>query len=45
MATQVIMLGTGTRIPIPDRAGQAADVLINETPYLVDFGAGVIRYQ
>jgi len=37
------MLGTGTPRPDPNRSGPATVIVINETPYLVDFGAGVIR--
>ena len=43
MPTQIVMLGTGTPRPDPDRAGPATAVVVNDTPYLVDFGAGVIR--
>jgi ribonuclease BN (tRNA processing enzyme) len=42
-STQVVMLGTGTPRPDPDRAGPATAIVVNETPYLVDFGSGVIR--
>ena len=41
--TRVVMLGTGTPRPDPNRSGPATVIVINETPYLVDFGAGVIR--
>src|SRR4051812_16039602 len=37
------MLGTGTPRPDPDRAGPATAVVVNDVPYLVDFGAGVVR--
>jgi ribonuclease BN (tRNA processing enzyme) len=37
------MLGTGTPRPDPDRAGPATAIVVNHKPYLVDFGAGVIR--
>jgi ribonuclease BN (tRNA processing enzyme) len=40
---RVVMLGTGTPRPDPDRAGPATAVVVNDVPYLVDFGAGVIR--
>jgi ribonuclease BN (tRNA processing enzyme) len=43
MPTQIVMLGTGTPRPDPDRAGPATAILVNDTPYLIDFGAGVIR--
>jgi len=42
-ATRVVMLGTGTPRPEPDRSGPATAIVVNDTPYLVDFGAGVIR--
>ena len=42
-STQVVMLGTGTPRPDPDRSGPATAIVVNDTPYLVDFGPGVIR--
>jgi ribonuclease BN (tRNA processing enzyme) len=42
-STQVIMLGTGTPRPDPDRCGPATAIVVNNTPYLIDFGAGVVR--
>jgi ribonuclease BN (tRNA processing enzyme) len=42
-ATQVVLLGTGTPPADPDRSGPASAVVVNGTPYLVDFGAGVVR--
>jgi len=42
-ATCVVMLGTGTPKPDPDRSGPATAIVVNETPYLIDFGPGVIR--
>jgi ribonuclease BN (tRNA processing enzyme) len=42
-STKVVMLGTGTPRPDPERAGPAIAIVVNDTPYLVDFGAGVIR--
>ena len=41
--TQVVMLGTGTPGPDPERSGPATAVVVNGTPYLVDFGPGVVR--
>jgi ribonuclease BN (tRNA processing enzyme) len=41
--TQVVLLGTGTPPADPDRSGAATAVVVNGTPYLVDFGAGVVR--
>jgi ribonuclease BN (tRNA processing enzyme) len=42
-STQVVMLGTGTPRPDPHRSGPATAIVVNGTPYLVDFGPGVIR--
>src|SRR5438309_1772934 len=41
--TQIVLLGTGTPRPDPDRSGPATAIVVNGTPYLVDFGAGVVR--
>jgi ribonuclease BN (tRNA processing enzyme) len=41
--TQVVLLGTGDPAADPDQSGPATAVVINDTPYLVDFGAGVVR--
>ena len=41
--TKLIVLGSGTPNPDPERAGSAYAVVVNETPYLIDFGPGVIR--
>jgi ribonuclease BN (tRNA processing enzyme) len=41
--TQVVLLGTGTPPADPDRSGPATAIVVNDTPYLVDFGAGVVR--
>ena len=41
--TQVVMLGTGTPNADPDRSGPAVAIVVNGTPYLVDFGPGVVR--
>jgi ribonuclease BN (tRNA processing enzyme) len=37
------MLGTGNPAADPDRSGPATAIVVNDTPYLVDFGPGVIR--
>ena len=42
-ATQLVLLGTGTPNADPDRMGPALAVIVNDTPYLVDFGPGVVR--
>ncbi len=41
--TQVVLLGTGTPNADPDRSGPAVAVVVNDLPYLVDFGPGVVR--
>lgn len=41
--TQVVMLGTGTPAPIPERSGPATAIVANGIAYLVDFGPGVVR--
>ena len=41
--TQVVLLGTGTPNADPERAGPAVAVVVNDTPYLIDCGPGVVR--
>ncbi len=41
--TQIVLLGTGTPGPDPERSGPATAIVVNGTPYLVDFGPGVVR--
>ena len=41
--TQIVLLGTGTPSPDPDRSGAATAIVVNGTPYLFDFGPGVVR--
>jgi ribonuclease BN (tRNA processing enzyme) len=41
--TRIVMLGTGTPRPDPSRSGPATAIVVNDTPYLIDFGTGVIR--
>jgi ribonuclease BN (tRNA processing enzyme) len=41
--TRVVMLGTGTPRPDPSRSGPATAIVVGETPYLIDFGVGVVR--
>lgn len=40
---QVVMLGTGTPFPDPERSGPSTAVIVAGVPYLVDFGPGVVR--
>jgi ribonuclease Z len=41
--TQIVFLGTGNPAANPDRSGPATAIVVNGTPYLVDFGPGVVR--
>lgn len=41
--TQVVMLGTGTPIPTPNRSGPATAIVVNGKAYIVDFGPGIVR--
>ena len=41
--TQVVLLGTGTPRPDPERSGPATAIVVNDTPYLVDAGPGLVR--
>ena len=41
--TQVVVLGTGTPEPYPDRSGPAVAIVVNGAAYLVDCGPGVVR--
>src|SRR5437870_6924868 len=41
--TRIVLLGTGNPNADPDRSGPATAIVVNGTPYLVDFGAGVVR--
>jgi ribonuclease BN (tRNA processing enzyme) len=42
-STQIVLLGTGTPGWDPDRSGPATAIVVNGTPYLIDFGPGVVR--
>jgi len=41
--TRLVLLGTGTPQPDPDRSGPATAVVVNGSAYLIDFGPGVVR--
>ena len=41
--TRIVLLGTGTPGPVPDRSGPATAIVVNDTAYLVDLGPGVVR--
>ena len=42
-STHFFVLGSGTPNPNPERMGSAYLVLVDNTPYLFDFGPGVVR--
>jgi ribonuclease BN (tRNA processing enzyme) len=41
--SQVVLLGTGNPNADPDRSGPSVAIVVNDTPYIVDFGPGVVR--
>jgi ribonuclease BN (tRNA processing enzyme) len=41
--TQIVLLGTGTPLPDPERSGPSTAIVVNGAPYLVDFGTGLVR--
>lgn len=41
--TKLVMLGTGTPNADPDRFGPSLAIVVNDVPYLVDCGPGVVR--
>jgi ribonuclease BN (tRNA processing enzyme) len=41
--TLVVLLGTGTPVPDPDRSGPSTVIVVDDSAYLVDFGPGVVR--
>jgi ribonuclease BN (tRNA processing enzyme) len=41
--TRIVLLGTGTPGPLPDRSGPATAIVVDDTAYLVDFGPGIVR--
>jgi ribonuclease BN (tRNA processing enzyme) len=41
--TRLVLLGTGTPIPQPESFGPGTVIVVDEKPYLVDFGVGVVR--
>ncbi len=43
METKVVMLGTGTPNPIPERSGPSLAIIVGESSYIVDFGTGLVR--
>ena len=43
LRTKIVMLGTGTPIPDPDRSGPAVAIVVDSVAYLFDAGTGVVR--
>ena len=41
--TKLVLLGTGNPNPSPTQSGCALALLVNQTPYIIDFGPGLIR--
>ncbi len=41
--SQIVLLGTGTPHADPDRSGPAVAIIVNDTPYLIDAGPGIVR--
>jgi ribonuclease BN (tRNA processing enzyme) len=41
--TKIVLLGTGTPIPDPARSGPSVAIIVNQRPYIIDFGPGVVR--
>ncbi len=41
--TRIVMLGTGTPNADPQRSGPAVAIVVNQIPYIVDSGPGVVR--
>lgn len=41
--SHIVLLGTGTPNADPQRSGPSLAIVVNCTPYLVDFGPGVVR--
>ncbi len=41
--TRIVLLGTGTPNADPEHSGPAIAIVVNDTPYLVDCGPGIVR--
>jgi len=41
--TRIVMLGTGTPVPDPDRSGPGVAIVVDSVAYLFDAGTGVVR--
>ena len=42
--TKVVMLGTGNPNPSPTQLGCSVAIIVNDTPYIIDFGPGYGLY-
>lgn len=43
LTTQIVLLGTGSSRPAPERAGRATAIVVGRQAYLIDFGPGVVQ--
>src|SRR5579863_8423067 len=41
--SQIVLLGTGTPLPDPERSGPSTAIIVNGNAYIIDFGTGVVR--
>ena len=41
--TKLVVLGSGNPNPSPVRSGNSLAIVVNDTPYIVDFGPGLVR--
>jgi ribonuclease Z len=42
-STKIALLGTGNPNPDPNHSGPSVAIIVDDTPYIVDFGPGLIR--
>jgi len=42
-STKVVLLGTGNPNPDPEHSGCSVAIIVDKTPYIIDFGPGLIR--
>lgn len=43
MQTKIVMLGTGTPNPVPERSGPATAIIVGERAYIIDLGINLVR--
>jgi ribonuclease BN (tRNA processing enzyme) len=41
--TRIVLLGTGTPVADPDRSGPSVAIVVDSTPYIIDFGPGIVH--